>query len=103
MCNSDLVEDSFYLTVDEWSTKSYCNYVINPAKFESKDFIFVSTKVWNYLYSNFGGRPIKRLIITNLSNEIQVELNPIRLDFVVFPQENFKTYSIILNAKEYLE
>lgn len=52
------------IMLDPDKTKDYCNYVVKFGIQENKDYIFVSAKIWKYLYQIYKGKEIKRFIIT---------------------------------------
>ncbi|KAL4508044.1 hypothetical protein ABPG72_021417 [Tetrahymena utriculariae] len=95
------------LGVDPDKVKQFCNLVIKKDTQENDDFIIFPAPVGKLLLDKYGGVRVKRLLLSIQDDTqiTQVEIYPMRIDFIVIPhfssnlndQIVYKTY---VNKKE---
>ncbi|EAR95433.2 ubiquitin carboxyl-terminal hydrolase (macronuclear) [Tetrahymena thermophila SB210] len=95
------------LGVDPDKVKQFCNLVIKKDAQENSDFVIFPAPVGKVLLDKYGGVRVKRLLLSIQDDTqiTQVEIYPMRIDFIVIPhfssnlndQIVYKTY---INKKE---
>ena len=80
--DQDEILDDEENLIDPEKTKDYCNYVLKRGLQENKEFLIISHKVWKYLYKIYGGREIKRWIVSvndeSAATQIEIWLKRVR-------------------------
>ena len=85
--NEDILEEPENLVED--NTQEYLNYNLKENLIEETNYYIVNQKVWDFLFSNYGGLEICRLGIKRQdSEECIIEANLIKLNIHYFPNQS---------------